>query len=163
MDNVAGIATSSWLRSRCQDNIDYVRSYEDDRRGPDATAELRMTKALDIFKATKLVEFCPHEAAPLHARDEIRLLKYVFPFLDDNAEAKLVKERDCYPIAATSVDAYNDLMAFSHNKMKLPTWYIVAIDVVLIQPSSEFMERVFSPLKSCMDDRQQKRILVAIE
>ena len=38
----------------------------------------------------------------------------------------------------------------------MPAWYNVAKDVALIQPSSAFMERVFSILRSCMDERQEQ-------
>ena len=38
----------------------------------------------------------------------------------------------------------------------MPAWYNVAKDVALIQPSSAFMERVFSILCSYMDERQEQ-------
>ena len=38
----------------------------------------------------------------------------------------------------------------------MPAWYNVAKDVALIQPSSAFMERVFSILRACMDERQEQ-------
>ena len=37
----------------------------------------------------------------------------------------------------------------------MPAWYNVAKDVALVQPSSAFVERVLSILRSCLDDRQQ--------
>ena len=69
-----------------------------------------------------------------------------------NVEA-LVAEM--YNVAAAETDAEHDLWAFWHNnRLKLPAWYNVAKDVALIQPSSAFMERVFSILRVCMDSRQ---------
>ena len=38
----------------------------------------------------------------------------------------------------------------------MTAWYNVAKDVALIQPSSSFMERVFSILRTCMDERQEQ-------
>ena len=40
-------------------------------------------------------------------------------------------------------------------ELELPRWYGVAKEVALIQPSSAFMERVFSILRACMDERQE--------
>ena len=36
----------------------------------------------------------------------------------------------------------------------IPHWCGVAKNIALIQPSSAFMERVFSILRACMDERQ---------
>lgn len=40
-------------------------------------------------------------------------------------------------------------------RTKLPTWHALVLVVALLQPSSAFMERVFSILRSCFDDRQE--------
>ena len=61
-------------------------------------------------------------------------------------------KKDQYNIAASNADAAYDLWAFWHdNRLKMPAWYNVAKDVALIQPSSAFMERVFS-----MDERREQ-------
>ena len=53
-------------------------------------------------------------------------------------------------------DVGHDLWAFCHdNRLKLPFWYNVAKDIALIQPSSVFMERVFSIPRACLDERQE--------
>ena len=53
------------------------------------------------------------------------------------------------------MDAGPDLWAFWHdNRLKPPFWFNVAKDVALIQPSSVFMERVFSILLARLDERQ---------
>ena len=57
-------------------------------------------------------------------------------------------EKNDYNIAASNnADAAgHDLSAF---------WYTVAKDITLIQPPSAFMERVFSILRACLDERQE--------
>ena len=63
---------------------------------------------------------------------------------------------DEYHILASNADAGYDLWQFWHdNRLKLPRWYDVAKDIELIQPSSAFMERVFSILRACMDERRE--------
>ena len=53
--------------------------------------------------------------------------------------------------------------AFWHdNKLKLPFWYSIAKDIALIQPSSAFMEWVFSILRACLDERHET-FAIAIE
>ena len=67
-----------------------------------------------------------------------------------------IAEKDEYHIAASSVDVRYDLWEFWRDKrMRYPHWYSVAKDMALMQPSSAFMERVFSILRACMDDRQE--------
>ena len=63
-------------------------------------------------------------------------------------------EKDEYHIAASSVDVGYDLWEFwRDNRMMIPHWYSVAKDMALMmQPS--FMERVFSIIRACMDERQ---------
>ena len=43
-----------------------------------------------------------------------------------------------------------------NNRLKLPRWYDAAKDIALIQPPSAFMERVFSIMCACMDERQEE-------
>ena len=65
-------------------------------------------------------------------------------------------EKDEYHIAASSVDVGYDLWeSWRDNRMRIPHWYSVAKDMALMQPSSAFMERVFSILRACMDERQE--------
>ena len=86
---------------------------------------------------------------------DIDILQEVFPFVTPTALLHLVVEKDQYNIAASNADAAYDLWAFWHdNRLKMPTWYNVAKDVALIQPSSAFM--VFSILRACMDERQEQ-------
>ena len=87
---------------------------------------------------------------------DLDILQEVFPCVTLAALLPLVVEKDQYNIAASNADAGYDLWAFWHdNRLKLPAWYDVAKDAALIQPSSAFMERVFSILRACMDERQE--------
>ena len=62
-------------------------------------------------------------------------------------------EKDEYHIAASSVDVGYDMWEFwRDNKMRIPHWYSVAKDMALMQPSSAFMERVFSI--PCLNGRE---------
>ena len=65
-------------------------------------------------------------------------------------------EMDLYNTVASQTSSGYDLWAFWDNREKLPAWFKVAQDVALIQPSSAFIERVFSILRSCMDARQER-------
>ena len=79
----------------------------------------------------------------------------VFPFVNTDVVHNLELEKADYNFAASYADAGHDLWAFCHdNRLKLPFWYNVAKDIALIQPSSVFMERVFSILRACLDERQ---------
>ena len=60
-------------------------------------------------------------------------------------------------MAANDTDSDYDYMLFwANNKLTLPTWFAVVSDVVLSQPSSAFMERVFSILRCCFSERQEQ-------
>ena len=94
----------------------------------------------------------------LHPPDisDIEILEDVFPFVNTDVVHNLELEKNDYNIAASNVDAGHDLWVFWHdNRLKLPFWYNVATDIALIQPSSAFMERVFSILHACSDERQE--------
>ena len=84
----------------------------------------------------------------------------MFPFVTQTIVNDLVAELVGYNVAAAETDAGYDLWDFWHdNRLKLPAWYNVAKDVALIQPSSAFMERVFSVLRACLDSRQENCLL----
>ena len=51
---------------------------------------------------------------------------------------------------------YDVWQLWRDNRLRLPHWYGVAKGIALIQPSSAFMERVFSILRSCMDERKER-------
>ena len=67
------------------------------------------------------------------------------------------KKTHGYLIDAFGVDTDYDLWEFWHDsRSRLPHWYEVVKDIALIQPFSAFsMERVFSILRACMDERQE--------
>ena len=95
----------------------------------------------------------------LHPLDisDIEILEDMFPFVNtDDVFHNLELEKNDYNIAASNADAGHDQWAFWHdNRLKLPFLYNVAKDIALIQPSSAFMERVFSILRACLDERQE--------
>ena len=73
------------------------------------------------------------------------------------ATHNLVVQKDLYNTAASQTSSGYDLWAlWDDNKGKLRAWYEVTQNVALIQPSSAFIERVFSILRACMDARQDK-------
>ena len=92
-----------------------------------------------------------HTHTPKKKKD---LLSRPFPFITEEVTSKLMAEKDEYHIAASSVDVGYDLWEFwRDNRMRIPHWYSVAKDMALMQPSFAFMERVFSVLRACMDER----------
>ena len=87
----------------------------------------------------------------LHPLDisDIDILEEVFSFGNTDVIHNLELEKIDYNIAASTADAGHDLWAFWHvNRLKIPFLYNEAKDIALIQPSSAFMERVFSTLLS---------------
>ena len=112
---------------------------------------------MEIFKAAKLVDFT-YMKQHMYTNDDIMELK-VFPFVTNDIVDKLVLEKDNYRVAATNVDVEYDLLSFwRDNRIRLPTWHSVAMDLALIQPSSCFIERVFSVLRMCLDSRQEQTL-----
>ena len=108
-------------------------------------------------EAARLLNFTYVKLHPLDISD-IELLEDVSPFVNtDDVVHNLELEKNDYNIAASNnADAGHDLSAFWHdNRLKLPFWYNVAKDIALIQPSSAFMERVFSILRAYLDERQE--------
>ena len=96
----------------------------------------------------------------LHSLDisDTEILEDVLPFVNtDDVVHNLELEKNDYIIATSNnADAGHDLWAFWHDsRLKLPFWYNVAKDMALIQPYFAFMERVFSILRACLDERQQ--------
>ena len=87
---------------------------------------------------------------------DVGLLSDPFPFITEEAISKLVVEKDEYYLAASGVDTDYDLWElWRDSKTIFLHRYEVAMDIVLIQPSSAFMEGVFSILRACMDERQE--------
>ena len=109
------------------------------------------------LEAARLLNFTYVKLHPLDISD-IEILKDVFPFVNtDDVVHNLELEKTDYNIAASNnADAGHDVWAFWHdNGLELPFWYNVAKDIALIRPSSAFMERVFSILRACLDERQE--------
>ena len=129
-----------------------VQQYTWARIGAHEKAE--QAKAVTAFEAAKLLNFRFVKHHQL-SNEEVDLLQTSFPFITAEVISNLVEEKDDYYLAASIVDVGYDLWEFwSDNRSKLPHWYGVAKNIALIQPSSAFMERVFSILRACMDERQ---------
>ncbi|CAN0341927.1 unnamed protein product, partial [Ectocarpus sp. 12 AP-2014] len=112
--------------------------------------------AIRVFKAARILNFTVVKGHGVEESD-VHVLAEVFPFVTTAMVHEFVVEKDLYSTAAAGTDSGCDLWAFWHdNRLKLPAWYNVAKDVALIQPSSAFMERVFSLLRACMDERQEQ-------
>ena len=111
---------------------------------------------MSSIKAARLLKFTYVERHELDAVD-IDIPLEVFPFVTPTPLLQIVVEKDQNNIAPSNADAAYDLWAFWHdNRREMPAWYDVAKDVAFIQPSSAFIERVFSSLRACMDDRQEQ-------
>ena len=106
-----------------------------------------------LFNFTSSVKLHPLDIS------DIEILEDMFPFVNtyDDVVHNLELQKNDYNIAASNADAGHDLWVFWHdNRLKLPFfWYNVAKDIALIHPSSAFMERIFSILRACSDERQE--------
>ncbi|CAB1106310.1 unnamed protein product [Ectocarpus sp. CCAP 1310/34] len=145
-------ATADLIQSEMQDMLDALRRYAHERIG--SHSEAKLAETMKLFKAAKLTDFT-YMKTHKYSNDEIRSLS-VFPFVDDDMMDGLLKEKNDFYVAATDTDTDYDNMTFwSDNKKNLPTWHELVLDVVLLQPSSAFMERVFSILRCCFSERQE--------
>ena len=114
----------------------------------------QQAKTIAAFKAARLVNFRYVKHHQL-LNEEIDLLQRSFPFVTAEIVQGLVAEKADYHVNASNVDAGCDLWEFwVDHKEDLPRWHGVAKKIALIQPSSAFMERAFSILRACMDERQ---------
>ncbi|CAN0109326.1 unnamed protein product, partial [Ectocarpus fasciculatus] len=145
-------ASSNLLASEMQDELDTLRHYAHDRIGRHSLA--REAKTLEMFKAAKLTDYVFMKSSK-YSDDTIRSLK-VLPFVKSKMVKGLLKEKEDYYMAARDTDIEYGHMAFwKDNKKRLPTWHALVLDVALLQPSSAFMERVFSILRCCFNERQE--------
>ena len=133
-----------------------VQLYTWERIGDHDEAEQR--EAIVIYKSARLLHELPSVKQHELSIEDISLLLDSFPFVTaEEVIDNLVLEKDKYYIAASTVNAGYDVWEFwRDNSLRLPHWYGVAKNIALIQPSSAFMKRVFSILRSCMDERQEK-------
>ncbi|CAB1105070.1 unnamed protein product [Ectocarpus sp. CCAP 1310/34] len=150
-----------WLKKMALFHMHGVRYHAYARIGDHPGAKEHAT--IRLFEGARLLNFTFVKGHQLEESD-VHILPEVLPFVTPTVVAALVEEMDAYNVAAAETDAGCDLWAFWHdNRLKLSAWYNVAKDVALIQPSSAFMERVFSVLRACVDDRQEHCLLDRIE
>ena len=143
--------------ARCEEQVRndmrVVQEYTWERIGDHPGAEQRETVA--IYQAARLLNFRFVKQHQFSIAD-VGLLSGPFPFITEEVINKLVAAKDEYHLAAFGVDTDYDFWEFwRDSKTRLPHWYEVAKDIGLIQPTSAFMERVFSILRACMDERQE--------
>ncbi|CAN0189541.1 unnamed protein product, partial [Ectocarpus sp. 8 AP-2014] len=145
-------ATADLIQSERQDMLDALRRYAHERIG--SHSEAKLAETMKLFKAAKLTDFT-YMKTHKYSNDKIRSLS-LFPFVDDDMMDGLLKEKNDFYVAATDTDTDYDNMTFwSDNKRILPTWHELVLGIVLLQPSSAFMERVFSILRCCFSERQE--------
>ena len=157
----AQLVTANWLQSKAQDELDTLRGYASERFGFGPDVEL--SKTLEMFEAAKLIDFAYIKQHGGYTVDEISKLN-VFPFVTTEVQQRLRQEKADFFAAAVGTASQYDLMSFwNDNKNKLPQWYKVAMDIFLLQPSSAFIERVFSILRGCLDSRQESALVDTIE
>lgn len=145
--------TRKWIVDKARYDTFDVRKYSWERIGDHERAKEYDT--IRVFEAARLFNFTFVKLSSLEI-SSIEILEEVFPFVSREVLQSLEVETPDYNIAASNADAGHDLWSFWHdNRIKLPSWYKVAKDVALIQPSSAFMERVFSIRRAALDERQE--------
>ena len=113
------------------------------------------TDIVNAFKAVRL--FNPEKITDLNSNattvEELR----AFPFLED-VIPNFIAELAQYLGLADGVAKVDLLDWWFKNEEKLPSWEAAYKKVILCQPSSAAVERVFSILKSSFDTDQNKSL-----
>ncbi|CAB1120220.1 unnamed protein product [Ectocarpus sp. CCAP 1310/34] len=144
-------ATADLLKAEFQDELVPLRTYAYDQIGPHEDAE-RAT-VLKYMEAARLIDFT-FMRRHKYSANEVRSLA-VFPFTSEEQVDKFLTEKDYYYVAARVTDRDYDFWQFwQDHKEKLPTWFAVVLDIALVQPSSAFVERVSSTVRSCLVSSQ---------
>lgn len=132
-----------------------LRHYANERIGFHTGAQLCAT--MGLFEAAKLIDFT-YMKCHRYTDDEVQLLRS-FPFVGPATVDVLITERDYYYWKAKNTDSNYGFMDFwADNKATLPGWYHVAMDLVLIQPTSAFMEHVFSVVRETAMNAPEERV-----
>ena len=120
------------------------------------------TPIMDAFKSARL--FNPGKITDLKpTATSVDALK-AFPFFQDELINDLKLELPTYLAAADGTPReVNPLEWWEHNKVALPKWSCGFSKVVLVQPSSASVERVFSILKRHFAQSQQSALQDYVE
>ena len=87
----------------------------------------------------------------------------VFPFLSSQIST-LKEEFPLYVAASEDIDpSYDPLQFWRQHEQSLPAWSQAARQIILIQPSSAALERVFSLLMNSFAERQNSSLQDYIE
>jgi hypothetical protein len=121
---------------------------------------------LDIFRVARLFDPSRIGMLAINANEVERQLK-LLPFVDAPKVANLMAGLPAYlaraaaHLVALNADSEPEIEAWweAANAAGLTAWCSVAIQVMILQPSSAAAERVFSMLKAIMGDQQQARSL----
>ncbi|CAM9624011.1 unnamed protein product [Sphacelaria rigidula] len=71
--------------------------------------------------------------------------------------AGLLFEKDNFLVAVPGAHSeYGSLSFGDDDKNRLPSWYLMAIDIVLIHPPFVSRKRVFGILRGCLNSQQEK-------
>ena len=122
-----------------------------------------LKNALEVFKACRL--FLPRKVreimpTALTIDQDFACL----PFYDSTDWANLKEELPTYLSKVADLDdAYDPLEWWKCNANALPHWSQAAQKIVLVQPSSAAAERVFSLLKSSLNDQQDNSLKDYVE
>lgn len=136
-----------------QEDLEPLRTYAHERIGRHLQA--RDAPALALFRAAKLTDYTYMKTHKYSDADVRTML--LFPFVDESMVMGLLWEKEDFFMFATDTDNHYGYLAFwDLYKKKLPVWHALVMDIVLVQPSPAFMERVFSILRACFDKRQEQ-------
>jgi len=124
-------------------------TYSESRFGGELLPCVKAFKAASLFHPLKITDFHPDASRV----DDLK----AFPFLHD-AIPDLQKKLPQYLDAAEGVSAETELLKWSKKQEKLPHWSAACQQVLLCQPSSAAVERVFSSLKNSFSDQQSRAL-----
>jgi hypothetical protein len=113
-----------------------------------------LSEAMQFFKAARVLD-------PRRVRDIPSALAdaMTFKFLTADAKLALQKEFATYVSLAERVAHDLDLLEWWRSKRSLlPSWSRLAFIVALVSPSSATVERVFSMLRSLINDQQESAL-----
>ena len=125
-------------------------TYFESRFGEELLPCVKAFKAASLLHPLKVMDLHPNASTV----DDLK----AFPFLHD-AIPDLKKELPQYLAAAEGVSAETELLKWwKKQEEKLPNWSAACKQVLLCQPSSAAVERVFSSLKNSFSDQQSRAL-----
>jgi hypothetical protein len=124
-------------------------------------AKHNLWRKVELFRVARL--FDPTQIGTLPASDIPALAS--FPFLNDPSRiASLTSEFPTYQARAAGVSPQVDvLLWWRQNGHAIPAWTVACRQMILVQPSSAAVERVFSMLNASIGDDQRSMLGDAIE